>query len=60
MKLATAAQMQEIDRIAIHEWGIPSLDLMERAAEGVTSAVEDLIEQQTAFCPDGKGTVILG
>ena len=60
MKLATAAQMQEIDRIAIHERGIPSLDLMERAAEGVTSAVEDLIEQQTAFCPDGKGTVILG
>lgn len=60
MKLATAAQMQEIDRIAIHERGIPSLDLMERAAEGVATAVVDLAEREDAYYPTGKGTVILG
>ena len=35
MKLATASQMKELDRQAIEERGIPSIDLMERAAEGV-------------------------
>lgn len=39
MKLATTAQMKEIDRIAIQERGIPSLELMERAASAVTEAV---------------------
>ena len=32
MKLTTAAQMKELDRQAIEERGIPSIDLMERAA----------------------------
>ena len=35
MKLTTAAQMKELDRQAIEERGIPSIDLMERAAAGV-------------------------
>lgn len=39
MYLATTAQMKEIDRIAIQERGIPSLDLMERAASAVAEAV---------------------
>ena len=30
MKLATAAQMKELDRQAIEERGIPSIELMER------------------------------
>ena len=34
MKLAAAAQMRELDRQAIEERGISSLELMERAAEG--------------------------
>ena len=34
MKLTTAAQMKELDRQAIEERGIPSIDLMERAAAG--------------------------
>ena len=33
MKLAAAAQMRELDRKAIEERKIPSIDLMERAAE---------------------------
>lgn len=32
--LATMAQMKELDRIAIEERGIPSLELMENAAQG--------------------------
>ena len=32
MKLTTAEQMKELDRQAIEERGIPSIDLMERAA----------------------------
>ena len=35
MKLASAAQMRELDRQAIEERKIPSIDLMDRAAEGV-------------------------
>ena len=47
MKLTTAAQMKELDRQAIEERGIPSIDLMERAAacgalEMVTSFAENL------------------
>ena len=39
MKLFTAAQMKEIDRIAIEERGIPSTLLMERAAKAVVKEV---------------------
>jgi NAD(P)H-hydrate epimerase len=35
MKLTTAEQMKELDRQAIEERGIPSIDLMERAAGNV-------------------------
>ena len=40
MKLTTAAQMKELDRQAIEERGIPSIDLMERAARATTAAME--------------------
>lgn len=43
MKLATSAQMRELDRRAIEERGIPSLELMERAAEGVAEAVLEIL-----------------
>lgn len=39
MKLATAAQMKEMDRIAIEERGIPSTLLMERAAKAIVEEV---------------------
>lgn len=37
--LATTAQMKELDRIAIEERGIPSLELMEQAAHAVAQSV---------------------
>ena len=43
MKLASAAQMRELDRQAIQERKIPSIDLMERAAEGVAEAALELL-----------------
>lgn len=39
MELYTAAQMKEIDRIAIEERGIPSTLLMERAAKAIVKEV---------------------
>ena len=42
MKLFTAAQMKEIDRVAIEERGIPSTLLMERAAKSIVKEVLSL------------------
>ena len=50
MKLATASQMKELDRQAIEERNIPSIDLMERAAEGVAQAALDLLPQRPGRC----------
>ena len=36
MKIVTAAEMREIDRITTEKYGIPSLTLMENAGDGVT------------------------
>ncbi len=51
--LLDAAQMRAVDRWAIEQRGIPSLDLMERAGEGVARAVEELT-------PDGAVVVVCG
>lgn len=45
--LATAAQMRELDRIAIEERGIPSLDLMEQAARASANELAALIQRQS-------------
>ena len=55
----TGEQSRELDRIAIQEEGIPSLGLMERAAEGVAHAVEELLakgasSQVGALCGPGN------
>lgn len=39
MKIATAKKMQEIDRIAIDDYGIPGIVLMENAAKGVVASL---------------------
>ena len=41
--LATAAQMKELDRAAIEEKGIPSLELMENAANAVAQELHNLL-----------------
>jgi NAD(P)H-hydrate epimerase len=51
--LLEAPQMRDVDRWAIEERVIPSLDLMERAGEGVAQSVEQLV-------PGGLVTVVCG
>jgi hydroxyethylthiazole kinase-like uncharacterized protein yjeF len=48
-----AETMRAVDRWAIEERGVPSLDLMERAGAGVTRIVERL-------APDGPAAVVCG
>ena len=51
--LPDAEMMRGIDRWAIEERGVASLDLMERAGAGVARSVERL-------APDGPVTVVCG
>ncbi|MFZ2114505.1 MAG: NAD(P)H-hydrate dehydratase [Solirubrobacteraceae bacterium] len=51
--LLDAPQMRAVDRWAIEQRGIPSLDLMERAGQGVARAVEE-------HAPDGPVVVVCG
>jgi len=50
MKLASAAQMRELDRKAIEEREIPSIDLMERAAAEVAQAALNLLPDKPGKC----------
>ena len=51
--LYTAAEMRALDSWAIHDEGVPSLDLMERAGAGVVRAV-------TALAPDRPVRIVCG
>jgi ADP-dependent NAD(P)H-hydrate dehydratase / NAD(P)H-hydrate epimerase len=51
--LLDAPRMREVDRWAIEQRGIPSLDLMERAGEGVAAAVQ-------RHASDGRIVVVCG
>ena len=57
MKLTTAEQMKELDRQAIEERGIPSIDLMERAAAGVAEAALALLPKRPGKC---RGAALCG
>ena len=50
MKLASAAQMKELDRQAIEERHIPSIDLMERAAEALARGALSLLPEKPGKC----------
>jgi ADP-dependent NAD(P)H-hydrate dehydratase / NAD(P)H-hydrate epimerase len=51
VKVVTAAQMQELDHAASRQYGIPVLDLMERAGEGVALCVRNLADRLSlGFC----------
>ena len=60
LPLATAAQMRELDRRAIEEWGVSSLDLMENAAWAVADAVWELLHpEEDGFSPIGHGQSVV-
>ncbi len=58
MKLVTALQMREIDRIAIEDYKIPSLQLMEKAGLGTAQVAEKMLAEakdKKVFIFCGKG-----
>ena len=60
LPLATAAQMKELDRRAIEERGIPSLELMENAAQAVANTVWELIHpEEDRFSPLAHGVSVV-
>ena len=59
LPLATAAQMKELDRRAIEERGVPSLELMERAAQAVAEAVRELIQPDKSICASSIGVLFM-
>ena len=50
MKLTTSAQMRELDRTAIEDRKIPSIELMERAASAVADAALELLPDRPGRC----------
>ncbi len=46
MKILTPAQIQELDRRTVAECSIPSLSLMQKAGEGVASAIMDVLRKR--------------
>jgi ADP-dependent NAD(P)H-hydrate dehydratase / NAD(P)H-hydrate epimerase len=53
--LPDAAAMRAVDRWAVEQRGVPSLDLMERAGAGVARAVERLVADGPVAVVCGKG-----
>src|SRR5262245_13802694 len=56
MKIVTAAEMREIDRVTSEKYGVPSLTLMENAGKAVANYVRRYChwaKRVTVFC--GKG-----
>ncbi len=55
MKVVTAEEMREIDRITIQEYGIPSLVLMERAGVAVATRLRELYSPRKVIVLCGGG-----
>ena len=55
MRVVTASEMREIDRKAIEEYGVPSLDLMERAGGGAAQVIASVRAGKGIAFLCGKG-----
>src|SRR5262249_58859859 len=56
MKVLTAAQMRDVDRLTTERYGLPGIQLMENAA----SSVVDAIERRLGSLPGKRALVICG
>ena len=59
LPLAASAQMKELDRLAIEEQGVPSLELMERAAQAVADTVWELLQPDESMCASSIGVIFM-
>ena len=57
MKLVTAQEMKEIDKLAIEKYGVPGLVLMDAAAKQVADVVTEQLANKS---PLGKVVVLCG
>ena len=48
--LVSGSFSKEIDRFAIGKLGMPSLELMERASEGLSEKAEELLKHDSSAC----------
>jgi len=55
MKIVTAAEMREIDRLTTEKYGVPSLTLMENAGTAVAEFAQKHFEFKSACVVCGKG-----
>src|SRR5512147_2833485 len=55
MKIVTAAEMREIDRLTTEQYGVPSLTLMENAGTAVAEFAQTHFEFKSVCVVCGKG-----
>jgi NAD(P)H-hydrate epimerase len=55
IKIATANEMQEIDRVTIKKYGVPGMVLMERAGLAVVSKINEIYSDRKVVVLCGGG-----
>jgi ADP-dependent NAD(P)H-hydrate dehydratase / NAD(P)H-hydrate epimerase len=53
MKILTPAEIRTLDTIAVEEYGVSSLSLMQRAAEGIANTVHEIFSKRRLCAPVG-------
>jgi len=60
MKIVTARQMAELDRVTIHTYGIPALVLMENAGRSCTDRIFRILEEKAGGPQEASVAVVCG
>src|SRR5660398_185011 len=60
MKIVTAREMAELDRVTIHTYGIPALVLMENAGRSCTDRIFRILEEKVGGPQEASVAVVCG